>query len=81
MMTLVRFLQLRHAFAPVTNGKEREDASQEERDHGHSRDTETNPGGQSDRAVPKATGVNRKTVGRYRTWVIEQGVLSRRLPP
>jgi transposase len=37
--------------------------------------------GQSDRAVARATGVNRKTVARYRTWAIEQGLLSGPLPP
>ncbi len=37
--------------------------------------------GRSDRAIAAATGVNRKTVGRYRVWAIEQGLLSGALPP
>ena len=36
--------------------------------------------GQSDRAIAKAMNVNRKTVGKYRTWAIEQGVLEGPLP-
>lgn len=36
--------------------------------------------GQSDRAIAKAMKVNRKTVGRYRTWAIEQGLLEEPLP-
>ena len=37
--------------------------------------------GQSDRAVARAMGINRKTVGRYRTWAAEQGLLDGPLPP
>ena len=37
--------------------------------------------GLSDRAVAKATGVNRKTVARYRAWAIEQDLLTLPLPP
>ncbi|MFC2023781.1 IS21 family transposase [Chloroflexota bacterium] len=37
--------------------------------------------GQSDRAVAKATGMDRKTVARYRSWATEQGLLAGRLPP
>jgi transposase len=37
--------------------------------------------GQSDRAVEKATGVNRKTVARYRAWATEQNLLAGTLPP
>ncbi len=37
--------------------------------------------GQSDRAVAQATGVNRKTVARYRAWATEQGLLAGSLPP
>jgi len=37
--------------------------------------------GESDRAVEKATGVNRKTVARYREWATEQGLLEEALPP
>ena len=37
--------------------------------------------GQSDRAVAKALGVDRKTVGRYRNWAAEQGLLEGSLPP
>jgi len=37
--------------------------------------------GLSDRAVAKATGVNRKTVARYRSWATEQGLLTGPLPP
>ena len=36
--------------------------------------------GQSDRAVAKAIQVNRKTVGRYRAWAMEQGLLEEPLP-
>lgn len=36
--------------------------------------------GQSDRAVAKATGVNRKTVGRYRAWAVEHALLNGSLP-
>lgn len=37
--------------------------------------------GLSDRAVDEATGVNRKTVARYRAWAIEQELLTEPLPP
>ena len=37
--------------------------------------------GDSDRAVEKATGVNRKTVARYRGWATELGLLEGPLPP
>jgi transposase len=37
--------------------------------------------GQSNRAVAKALGVDRKTVGRYRHWATEQGLLHGPLPP
>jgi len=37
--------------------------------------------GLSDRAVAKATGVDRKTVGRYRAWAIEHELLNGSLPP
>jgi transposase len=36
--------------------------------------------GQSDRAVAKALGVDRKTIGRYHTWAAEQELLSGSLP-
>jgi transposase len=36
--------------------------------------------GQSDRSVAKAMKVNRKTVGRYRAWATEQGLLEEPLP-
>jgi len=36
--------------------------------------------GQSNRSVAKAMKVNRKTVGRYRTWAMEQGLLEEPLP-
>ena len=36
--------------------------------------------GQSNRAIGKAMKMNRKTVGRYRTWVAEQGLLEGPLP-
>jgi len=36
--------------------------------------------GQSDRAVAEATGMNRKTVARYRVWATEQGLLEEPLP-
>jgi transposase len=37
--------------------------------------------GHSDRAIGRATGVNRKTVGRYRAWAQEHGLLTGPLPP
>jgi transposase len=37
--------------------------------------------GQSNRAVAHATGINRKTVGRYRAWAAKHGLLSGPLPP
>ena len=37
--------------------------------------------GQSNRAVAKTMGIDRKTVARYRTWAIEQGLLEGSLPP
>jgi len=37
--------------------------------------------GQSDRAIASAMKVNRKTVGRYRVWAAEQGLLEGSLPP
>jgi len=36
--------------------------------------------GQSDRAIAADLGVDRKTVGRYRVWAVEQGLLSGALP-
>ena len=36
--------------------------------------------GQSDRAIAKEIGINRKTVGRYHTWAQEQGLLDGELP-
>jgi transposase len=36
--------------------------------------------GQSNRAVAKALGIDRKTVARYRTWATEQGLLEESLP-
>jgi transposase len=36
--------------------------------------------GQSDRAIAKAMQVNRKTIGRYRIWATEQGLLEEPLP-
>ena len=36
--------------------------------------------GQSDRAVAKALSINRKTIGRYRTWATEQELLQGDLP-
>jgi len=35
---------------------------------------------QTDRAIARAMGIDRKTVGRYRTWAAEQGLLSKPLP-
>jgi len=37
--------------------------------------------GQSNRAVSKSLGVDRKTVARYRSWATEQGLLEESLPP
>jgi len=37
--------------------------------------------GQSDRAVGRAMSVDRKTVGRYRSWAADQGLLAGPLPP
>jgi len=37
--------------------------------------------GQSNRAVARATGINRKTVGRYRAWAAKHGLLLGPLPP
>lgn len=36
---------------------------------------------QSDRAVARSMGINRKTVARYRAWAAEQGLLTATLPP
>ena len=36
--------------------------------------------GESNRAVARATGINRKTVGRYRAWAAKHGLLSGPLP-
>ena len=36
--------------------------------------------GQSNRAVARATGINRKTVGRYRAWAAKHGLLEGPLP-
>jgi transposase len=36
--------------------------------------------GQSERAIASQMGVNRKTVGRYRVWALEQGLLEGSLP-
>ena len=36
--------------------------------------------GQSDRGIGKAMRINRKTVGRYRTWATEQGLMEGPLP-
>ena len=36
--------------------------------------------GQSDRAIAKEVGIDRKTVGRYHTWAREQGLLDGELP-
>jgi len=36
--------------------------------------------GQSDRAIAKEIGINRKTIGRYHTWAQEQGLLDGELP-
>jgi transposase len=32
-------------------------------------------------AIQRATGLNRRTIQRYRTWAVEQGLLDRPLPP
>jgi transposase len=37
--------------------------------------------GESVRAVARITGVDRKTVGRYQAWAVEQGLLQGSLPP
>ena len=37
--------------------------------------------GQSNRAVAKSVGIDRKTVARYRSWAVEQGLLEESLPP
>lgn len=37
--------------------------------------------GQSNRAVAESLGINRKTVARYRSWAVEQGLLEDCLPP
>ncbi len=37
--------------------------------------------GQSNRAVARATGINRKTAGRYRAWAAKHGLLLGPLPP
>jgi transposase len=37
--------------------------------------------GQSNRAVAKELGIDRKTVGRYHRWAVEQGLLEGTLPP
>ena len=37
--------------------------------------------GQSNRAIARETGINRKTVGRYHAWAREQGLLEGELPP
>jgi transposase len=36
--------------------------------------------GQSDRAIARETGINRKSIGRYHTWGQEQGLLDGELP-
>jgi len=35
---------------------------------------------QTDRAIARALGIDRKTVGRYRVWAVEHGLLSKPLP-
>jgi response regulator of citrate/malate metabolism len=35
---------------------------------------------QTDRAIARAMAIDRKTVARYRTWAVEQGLLSNPLP-
>lgn len=37
--------------------------------------------GQSERAIARTLGLNRKTVGRYHAWAREQGLLDKPLPP
>jgi transposase len=37
--------------------------------------------GRSDRSIARATGVDRKTIGRYRAWAAEHDLLTRALPP
>lgn len=36
--------------------------------------------GQGDRAIARGMGIDRKTVGRYRAWAVEQGLLCKALP-
>jgi len=37
--------------------------------------------GRSDRSIALATGVNRKTMARYRVWAVEHDLLTGALPP
>jgi len=58
-VTMAKLLHLGHTSSFVSDERGRGYAWQKEGDHGHPRDIETRPGGQSDRAVAEALNIDR----------------------
>jgi transposase len=79
--TLVNFHHSWHTFLPSENQKEEKMPGQRKETMDIRELLRYIQHGESDRAVEKATGVNRKTVARYREWATEQGLLEEALPP
>jgi transposase len=79
--TLVDFHHLWHTFPPIRTREEEKMSGKRKETMDIRELLRYIQHGDSDRAVEKAKGINRKTVARYRAWATELGLLEGPLPP